>query len=181
MFLKDRFGASQLIEWENLEQGVITCFATAFFTFDLTIPIDDIVGDEITLTSSTISKTNFKELNLTDQVTGLRLEPGITLALSFDLTECRRYAGLTTITAGITDLDVECTGIDRFIFLADNTLSERFPSMAPTAAPTISLEPTVETPCLLSNVQRHDASQLIRGCGTHIQSNTHHDGNWNDE
>jgi hypothetical protein len=151
LFLKDRFGASQLVEWENLDQGVITCFATAVFTFDLTIPID-IVGDEITLTSA-ISITNFGVFNLTDQVAGLRLEPGATLSLSFnvsfDLTERRRYTGLTTIT-GITDLGVECRGIDFFSFLAGNELPDSFPSMSPTAAPTLTPGPTpnpLETPC----------------------------------
>jgi hypothetical protein len=153
LFLKDRFGASQLVEWEN-DQGIITCFATSVFTFELTIPID-IVGDEITLTSA-ISVTNFGIFNLTDEVAGMVLTPGATLSLEFnvdlDLTERRRYTGLTTIT-GVTDLGVECRGIDFFSFLAGNELPDTFPSLAPTSAPSITPGPTpnpLEAACELA-------------------------------
>jgi hypothetical protein len=153
LFLKDRFGASQLVEWENLVQGVITCFSSSVFNFELTIPID-IQGDEITLTFAE-SRTNFGFFNLTDQVAGLVLTPGATLSLVFnvtlDLTIRRRYSGLTTIR-GITDLSVECTGRDFFSFLAGNPLPATFPSMAPTAAPSITPGPTpnpLDAPCEL--------------------------------
>jgi hypothetical protein len=154
LFLKDRFGASQLVEWENLVQGVITCFATSVFTFELTIPID-IVGDEITLMSA-VSVTNFGIFNLTDEVAGVVLTPGATLSLEFDveldLTTRRRYTGLTTIT-GVTDLGVECRGIDFFSFLAGNELPATFPSLAPTTSPSVTPGPTpnpLESACELA-------------------------------
>jgi hypothetical protein len=147
LFLKDVFGASQLVEWENA-QGIITCFAVAEFTFDLEIPID-IEGDNITLTSG-ISVTNFGIFNLTDQVAGMTLTPGATLSLSFnysiDLTTRMRYTGLTTIT-GVTDegvegAGVECRGIDFFTFFAGNELPATYPSLAPTQAPSVTPGPT---------------------------------------
>jgi hypothetical protein len=155
LFLKDRFGASQLVEWENI-QGVITCFATSTFTFQLTIPVDiEAFGDEITLTSA-ISVTNFGIFNLTDEVNGLVLTPGATLSLDFnvslDLTVRRRYTGLTTIT-GLTDTGVLCRGIDFFSFLAGNELPATFPSLAPTTSPTVTPGPTpnpLEAACELA-------------------------------
>jgi hypothetical protein len=152
LFLKDVFGASQLVEWEN-DQGIITCFASTIFTFDLEIPID-IIGDNITLTSG-ISVTNFGIFNLTDQVAGMTLTPGATLSLSFDyeidLTSRRRYTGLTTIT-GVTDEGITCRGIDFFSFLAGNELPATYPSLAPTQAPTFTPGPTpnpLEAACQL--------------------------------
>jgi len=133
LFLKDRFGAIQLVEWFNEEQGLISCFANATFDFEITIPFD-IRGDSITLTSLT-SITSWGVFNLTDDVFGLTLVPGDTLQASFtvtlDLTEVRTYELLTQIV-GVTDQGVECRGVDFYTFEAGTDLNSPF---APTIAP----------------------------------------------
>jgi hypothetical protein len=155
LFLKDRFGANQLVEWVNLDQGVITCFKIKFLQFVLTIPIDiETFGDSITLTSAE-SVTNFGFFNLTDDVNGVVLTPGADVGLdyntTFDTTVRRRYTGVTTVT-GITNTGVVCRGVDFFSFLAGVELPEVIPSSVPTTAPSVSLGPTpnpLESACEL--------------------------------
>jgi hypothetical protein len=44
LFLKDRFGATQLVIWVNEDQGVVSCFANQTFELDITVPVN-IDGD----------------------------------------------------------------------------------------------------------------------------------------
>jgi hypothetical protein len=61
--------------------------------------------------------------------------PCLEFDVELDLTTRRRYTGLTTIT-GVTDLGVECRGIDFFSFLAGNELPATFPSLSDDPGPT---------------------------------------------
>jgi hypothetical protein len=81
LFLKDRFGASQVVEWVNKEQGTATCFVTATIDLEISVPAA-ITGDEVTLTSLS-TRTNFAgKLNLTDLVFGQMIPAGGMLAVS---------------------------------------------------------------------------------------------------
>jgi len=131
LFLKDRFGASQLVEWFNVEQGLISCFANTTFDLSVTIPID-IQGDSLTLTSL-VSVTTWGVFNLTDEVNGLVLAPGDSIEASFDvtldLTSVQRYELLTEII-GVTDTGVECRGVDFYFFTAGTDL-DNLPTQSP--------------------------------------------------
>jgi hypothetical protein len=133
LFLKDRFGASQLVEWYNEEQGLISCFANATFDLSVTIPID-IQGDTLTLTSL-VSITSWGVFNLTDDVFGQVVQPGDTIEASFtvtlDLTQVRTYELLTEII-GVTDQGVECRGVDFYSFTAGTDL-DNLPAPIPGA------------------------------------------------
>jgi len=135
LFLKDRFGASQLVEWFNEEQGLISCFANATFDLSVTIPLT-IEGDSLTVTSL-ISITSWGVFNLTDEVFGQVLQPGDTIEASFtvtlDLTSVQRYELLTEII-GFTDEGVICRGVSFYFFVAGTDL-ENLPTRDPAAGP----------------------------------------------
>ena len=112
MELKNRFGASQLVQFLNEEQGNVTCFV---------IPID-IQGDSATLENLT-ALTNFAGfLDFSDQVRGQPLEAGgsvyLTIPTTLDLTERRRHTALTTISAMANPSGVLCQGTEFSSFLA---------------------------------------------------------------
>jgi hypothetical protein len=132
LFLLDVFGASQLVEWINEEQGLVSVFANASFDLAITIPFT-IVGTELTVTEL-FSITTFGVYNLTDEVYGMRLQPGSTITADFqvtiDLSTPQTYTFLTTI-AGVTDLGVECRGVDFYNFTAGVPLNPGVPTVGP--------------------------------------------------
>jgi hypothetical protein len=145
--LKNRFGASQLVEFQNQLQGNVTCFASAQFDLAIVIPID-IEGTSATLTKLT-ALTNFQGfVDLTDQVAGMEIVPGgtvtVNLPVLFDLTERRRYTILMQITATANPSGKVCTGTDFKSFLAGHPLPESVPTATPTESPTISPAPTTD-------------------------------------
>jgi hypothetical protein len=156
LFLKDIFGAVQLVIFVNDLQGTVSCFQNATLTFTTTSPIQ--IEGSTTLTALTfVSNINKKEsfLNLTDKVFGGEISQGMPLTVSqqitLDLTVRRRYAVASTII-GESAQGRECFDTDSFEFIAGNPLPPIFPTLAPSAAPTISPFPTPdpeEAPCEL--------------------------------
>jgi hypothetical protein len=144
LFLKDRFGASQLVEWINVEQGTVTCFATAIIDVDILIPVF-IAGDNITLASLQTITNLPARVNLTDDVFGETLTAGETLTVSFpfeiDLTISRRYTFLTSIT-GVSDLGIVCDGRTFSSFIAGTPPPQVVPTMVPTSTPSRSIAPS---------------------------------------
>jgi hypothetical protein len=142
LFLKDRFGAIQLVVWVNEDQGVVSCFANQTFNLEITIPID-IEGGPVTLQSLTVaSNVDPFFFNLTDKVAGLQLNPGDTLETSIsipiDLTVRTTYNLLITLSA-VSSTGVECRATELTSFTAGYPLPPIFPTSAPTSAPSIFL------------------------------------------
>jgi len=139
LFLKDRFGATQLVIWVNEDQGTVSCFANQTFELDITVPID-IVGGPATITSLTVaSNVDPFFFNLTDKVAGVEVDAGETLSVSIaipiDLTQKQTYNLLVTIAA-LTSLGQQCRATDLVSFTAGYPLPPIFPTFAPTTAPT---------------------------------------------
>jgi hypothetical protein len=136
LFLKDRFGAVQVVEWVNEEQGVVSSFANASFDVSVTIPMD-ITGSTLTL-ESFFAVTNFGVYNFTDDVIGQVVVPGasvqVTFDVTFDLTQPRRYTILAEIE-GTTDEGSVCTGTAFYNFTTGVDLPDTFPSDAPAVSP----------------------------------------------
>jgi hypothetical protein len=136
LFLKDRFGAVQLVEWINEEQGVVSSFANATFDVSVTVPID-ITGSGLTLTSM-FAVTNVGVFNFTDEVSGQTIDAGDSVEVSYDatldLSTEQRYTILAEIT-GTTDAGTTCRGTAFYNFTAGVTLPDTFPSDAPALAP----------------------------------------------
>lgn len=138
LFLKDRFGAVQLVIWINEDQGTVSCFANQTFDLDITVPID-IVGGPATVQSLTVaSNVDPFFFNLTDKVNGIELNAGDTLQTSLsipiDLTVKRTYNLLITLLA-LTATGQECSATDLTSFTAGYPLPPIFPTFSPTNAP----------------------------------------------
>ena len=163
LFLKDRFGASQLVVWQNEDQGVVTCFANASFTFRLTIPFEVSTEDRVSLTSL-VSITSFGTFDLTDQVLHKRIRPGKVITarveVPIDLTVRRNYQLLTTVS-GISDSGTYCRGVDYYAFTAGNPLPPSFPSLAPTAPPTTTTSPTPDPLLTACDISAHIECELV--------------------
>jgi hypothetical protein len=142
LFLKDRFGAIQLVVWVNEDQGVVSCFANQTFNLDITVPID-IEGGSATIESLTVaSNVDPFFFNLTDKVAGLQVNAGDSLETSIsipiDLTVKTTYNLLITLTA-VTSTGVECRATELTSFTAGYPLPPIFPTWAPTNAPSLSI------------------------------------------
>jgi hypothetical protein len=115
MELKNRFGASQLVEFLNEEQGNVSCFATLEYGMDIQIPVT-MNGNEICLETLT-AITNFAGmLDLSDQVRDVCVPPGgtvtVTMEAPIDGTTQQRYSILATITGTEIPSERPCNGTD---------------------------------------------------------------------
>ena len=138
LFLKNRFGASILVQWTNEEQGTISCFANQTFNIEVDIPID-FQGGPATVSSLTVaSNVDPFFFNLTQSVAGVAVNAGETfqtsVAVPIDLTEKRTYNMLVTLEAE-TAGGAKCTATDLVTFTAGYPLPPIFPTFAPTEAP----------------------------------------------
>lgn len=152
LFLGDRFGASQLVQFVNNAQGVVSLFAKATFDFSVKLPLT-LMGTA-TLTSL-VSITNIGVFNFTDQVFGINISAGqeivVSQPIALDLTRRRRYTILTTLT-GVSSFGQNCSASSSTSFIAGNPAPPGFPTLAPTGASSGTLAPTTNpltTPCRL--------------------------------
>ena len=140
LFLKDRFGATQLVIWVNEDQGVVSCFANQTFNLDITVPIE-LQGGPATVTSLTVaSNVDPFFFNLTDRIAGTVVDAGDSLQTSFaipiDLTIKRTYNLLLTLSAVTAD-GRDCHAAELMTFIAGYPLPPIFPTLSPTQAPSI--------------------------------------------
>ena len=134
LFLKDRFGASQLVLWVNEDQGTVSCFANQTFNLDITIPID-IAGGPATVTGLTVaSNIDPFFFNLTEGIVGTVAGAGATIqtaiAIPIDLSEKRTYTLLMTLTA-VLETGQQCTATEITSFVAGYPLPPIFPTFSP--------------------------------------------------
>jgi len=120
--LKNRFGASQLVEFVNAVQGVVSCFATFSFSLDIAVPIEA-TGDAIQITSLTADTSFAGIIDLTPQVINSPpLGPGgnivVVLEGTIDASSRMTYTILYNIEGTrVTDGSI-CTGMDMVTFEA---------------------------------------------------------------
>ena len=135
LFLKDRYGANQLVGFYNPLQGLVDCFVTSNYTFTFgnngTFPA--VLESLVALT------TPFGPFNLTDDVLGQMLMPGesfvVYLPIELDLTVRQRYTVLATITGNFFDNGITCSSSDFLDFVAGGTTAPSVPTVAPTTVP----------------------------------------------
>jgi hypothetical protein len=156
LFLKDRFGSAQLVEFISDDQGLITCFINATLALDIQIPIFT-NGDSVRLTALTMLTNLLGIIDKTEEVNGVIVGNGevyepIPIEITLDLTVRQRYTFFTTIVGETVSGGAECNGNDFFEFVAGNPLPPIFPTIAPSASPTITPFPTPDpntSPCEL--------------------------------
>jgi hypothetical protein len=131
LFLKDRYGASQVVSFENLGQGLVSCFANVTFAFN----IDNVAeGGNNAVLQTLTSQTNWAgTLNLTEQVNGIVLGDGESQSFSetvvIDTTVRQRYTAFTTVTAA-SPQEFICSATDFLEFTAGSDITPSFPEGA---------------------------------------------------
>ena len=119
LFLKDKYGSTQLVIFFNDEQGLVSCFITATFSITLTNE-GEVAADEIILFTNTV---NGNTTDLTDAVQGV--QPGqqiiITTQILIDMTVRQDYI-VTTDIIGATSRGKQCSDSYTFTFTAGNNL-----------------------------------------------------------
>ena len=119
LFLKDKFGSTQLVIFFNDDQGLASCFITATFSITLTNE-GEVAADEIILFTNTVNG------NTTDLTSAVgEVQPGeiiiITTQLLIDMTVRQDYI-VTTDFVGATSRGKECSDSFTFLFTAGNNL-----------------------------------------------------------
>lgn len=145
LFLKDRFGAVQLVIWVNEDQGRVACFANQTFKLDATVPIDIQGGTAIMRSLTVASNVDPFFFNLTDEVIGATVGAGDTfqavISIPIDLTQKRTYNLLVTLGA-VTQSGQVCRATELTSFTAGHPLPPIFPTLSPTHSPTGTSPPT---------------------------------------
>ena len=150
LFLKDRFGAAQVVQWIEDDGRNVSCFQDTA-TGNLVVSLDaDNQDQPVRLTEMVIiSNVAEQPINYTDEVNGVILNPGDTLELppiniTIDLTERVRYTFFTTILGETLDGLQMCNGFNFFECIAGVALPPFFPTLAPTPSPTVTPFPTTD-------------------------------------
>lgn len=135
-FLKDRYGAIQLLSFNNTIQGFVSCFADITLDF----AVDNVLGNVGAFTAileTLVSLTNFDSsngdavgddglLNFTSAVAGVEVPPGGTfpippVSLTLDLAQRKLYT-IFSILQGASPDGFSCQDSDQFNFTAATTL-----------------------------------------------------------
>lgn len=148
LFLKDRFGANQVVQWIEGDGRVVSCFIQTE-TAPLTLSLNASNQEEPVrlLEMNVITNTQPEPINKTMEVNGVILNPGGTIDLSpinvtVDLTSRTRYTFFTTVIGETLDGSTMCNGFDFHECIAGVALPPFFPTLAPTPSPTITPFPT---------------------------------------
>ena len=119
LFLKDKYGSTQLVIFFNGSQGLVSCFITASFAITLT---NEGLSNADRLVSFT-NTINGNTTDLTDSV--LAVESGqtvvVTTQILIDMTVRQSYE-VTTMIIGATSRGQECSDSFTFNFAAGNDL-----------------------------------------------------------
>lgn len=129
LFLKDRYGNSQVVEWENPRQGVVSCFREVTWTFSV------FNSDTVNVNPTSLIIT----INDQEKISGTNpnpIPPGEwrngTFMLDLDLSSRKTYNVKAQITADDPDREcARCAG-GRELSL---DIGNPFPPGVPTAAP----------------------------------------------
>jgi hypothetical protein len=150
LVLLNRFGANQLVEFTNQQQGLVSSFET--FSFAITISVPDVPGSRPVLITSLTADTNIDGVvDLTEQVRGNPILPGqsliATLVGEVELTTSRTYE-IRFNVEGKDALENLCVGQESVSFQAGGlppVPGQPAPS-APIRSPTLPPSKKGETP-----------------------------------
>jgi hypothetical protein len=132
-FLKDRYGALELVGFGNPSQGYLTCNTPVSFKFIIENTASAFNAVLQTLTSITNFDSPNDVLNYTSEIAGRDLDPGSEFPVSsevitIDLSVRKRYTVFTTVQ-GVSPEGFSCRGSDFTNFTAGQ------PDTRPTFAP----------------------------------------------
>jgi len=163
LYLFDKFGSNQVIEWIETSGRVVTNRQSDVPTGNIKVQLD--VSPDVKpvrlLEMQVITSAQDTPIDYTDQVAGKLLQPGVPLELpgfdiDIDLSTRRRYTFFTTIIGETEDGTNMCNGNSFLECTIGFNLDPTFPTLVPTPRPTVTPFPTgaiATTPCeIASNI-----------------------------
>ena len=148
--LKNRFGASQLVEFMNELQGLVSCFTLYTLAITINLPVTAEATDQIELTSMTAMTSFAGMVDLTDQVAGMVIGPGspgviVTFEGMIDATVREQYTFIYNIEGIRVSDGALCTGMDMF------SIEIGYDPDAPGQAPTTGEMPSSKMDSMKNN------------------------------
>lgn len=162
LFLFDKFGASQVVEWIETSGRVVSDKQSNVETGTIEVKLDastDVVKPVRLLEMTVLTNTQDQPIDYTPQVAGMVLEPGATIELpgfeiDIELSTRTRYTFFTTIIGETLDGTNECNGFSFLECTIGFNLLPVFPTAVPTPSPTITPFPTTDpetSTCVLNS------------------------------
>ncbi len=176
LFLKDRFGAVQLVEFENSRQGRVTSYQniTLTYTIELARNQEEVSVELTGLTvTSNIEISEGETRDVSPAVIEKIVTPDMTVTIEeqyrIDLTQRKRYT-TSAVVVGQADDGKICSGSESYQFTAGNPLPPIFPTLSPSSPPTISPFPTPDPLNATCEVQASIACALTSGRRCNLQA-----------
>ena len=154
LFLFDRFGSAQVVEWIETSGRIVSSKQADIPTGTIEVKLNtnsDIVKPVVLTEMNLIANALDFPIDYTDDVAGVRLEPGTVLEvegprIDIDLSIRARYTFFLALN-GVSDDGTECNGSSFLVCEIGFNLDPIFATAVPTASPTTTPYPTgaVET------------------------------------
>ena len=174
LYLFDKFGSNQVVEWIETSGRIVTSTQSDVPTGNIKVQLDvspDVKPVRLT-EMQVITSAQDTPIDYTPQVNGQVLQPGIALELpgfdiDIDLSTRARYTFFTTIIGETLDGTNMCNGNSFLECTIGFNLNPIFPTPVPTPRPTITPFPTgaiATTPCeIASSIECTVISPAISG------------------
>jgi hypothetical protein len=161
LYLFDKFGSNQVIEWIETSGRVVTNRQSDVPTGNIKVQLD--VAPDVKpvrlLEMQVITSAQDAPIDYTSQVAGQLLTPGVPIELpgfdiDIDLSTRSRYTFFTTIIGETEDGTNMCNGNSFLECTIGFNLNPTFPTFVPTPRPTVTPFPTgaiATTPCQIAS------------------------------
>jgi hypothetical protein len=149
LFLFDRFGSAQVVEWKETDGRIVSSKQANIPTGTIQVKLNtdsDLVKPVILTEMNLIANALEFPIDYTDQVQGVRLEPGTVLELEgpridIDLSTRTRYTFFLALN-GMSDDGATCNGSSFLVCEVGFNLDPIFATAVPTVSPTTTPYPT---------------------------------------
>lgn len=151
--LKDRFGASQVVEWYNVQQGAVSTMVNVSFNIALDIPPS--AGAGLTLESAKVSMTyGGASTDLTIDLGGTFIPAGtvlpVTVPATIDVTEDLSYS-FSIEVVGVDANGNNCIGSGSYSFTSGPN-QPNTPAPTSNSLPTPTISPGVSSPPVVPEI-----------------------------
>jgi len=175
LFLKDRYGASQLVIFVNNLQGVQSCFFNATYTISLDNSVNNVGSPvpailETLLGDIEVGNENI-QFDFSDQIRGTELAaeteyngPPLRVDVVIDLTVVTSNQ-VTAFVQARSPKDFVCSDLDSLNFVSGLAPPPNIPTRSPTSAPSRSPAPTPDPEITACELTPDIGCQVLNGGG----------------
>ena len=137
LVLKNVFGASQIVQFANEDQGNVSCFLATEVSYQISVPIDLPEGEDSIIIRELTVRTNYTNpafIDLSPMINGTVLTQNsppleVSFEATLNLAIPQAYETILTVTGEASNSGQICRGADYSIFFAP--LNEAPPDWAP--------------------------------------------------